>query len=214
MREPLENIYADHHASRRGAGFVLLGDERGAFLRTNIGAGKKVLDIGCRDGALTKLYREGNDVTGLDIDSDALGRAHKLGIETRQVDLNGEWGVPQRDFDVVVAAEVIEHLYYPDSVIAKAAAALKDDGILLGTVPNAFSLKNRLRLLFLKKQRTPLADPTHINHFTVQELESVLQKHFAQVQIVGAGAAGPLARYAPQWFAFDLMFVATTPRRA
>ena len=183
-------------------------------MRGNIGTGKRVLDIGCRDGSLTGMYAEGNNVVGLDIDADALRRAQEaFSIETKQVDLNGEWGIEPRTFDRVVAAEVIEHLYYPETVVGKIAQVLKDDGALLGTVPNAFSLKNRLRLFFLNKKYTPLGDPTHINQFVVSELDAVLKKHFKDVTIIGAGRHEWLARTFPQTFAFDLLFIGKQPKR-
>lgn len=206
-------MYRMHHATKRGEGFALLGEERGAFLRERIGAGKQVLDIGCRDGALTGQYAAGNDVLGLDIDSAALARAAAtLGIRTRQADLNGDWGVPERSFDAVVAAEVIEHLYYPEIVIEKIARALRKGGIALITVPNAFSLKNRLRYLLKRKRGTPLMDPTHINHFTLRELTELFGKRFEHVEVVGIGRYALLARLFPQAFAFDLCVAARDPR--
>ena len=207
MNASLETMYRSHHATKRGDGFALLKEERGAFLRRCIGTGKRVLDIGCRDGALTGTYCSGKEVLGLDIDTDALNRAkHALGIETKYVDLNGPWGVPDNSFEAVVAAEVIEHLYYPETVFRKIVCTLVPGGVVAGTVPNAFSLMNRARYLLKRKKGTPLSDPTHINHFTVQELQSLLSEHFEQVSVEGIGRLGWLARRFPQAFAFDLCF--------
>lgn len=206
MNAPLEDIYAVHHKTRRGEGFVLLGDERGAYLRAHVGTGKNVLDIGCRDGALTKMYMEGNTVLGLDIDSSALSRAQILGIETRQVDLNGPWGVETGAYDAVVAAEVVEHIYYPEQVLDKAADVLKSGGVFVGTVPNAFSLIHRMRYLLKQKRGTPLSDPTHINHFTVVELRTLMKKRFVDVEVAGIGRLGWFAKAFPQTFAYDLCF--------
>ena len=47
-----------------------------------VGTGKDVLDLGCRDGALTRAYIDGNEVVGVDVDREALAEAAKLGIET------------------------------------------------------------------------------------------------------------------------------------
>lgn len=209
----MERIYRSHHASSRGQDFALLGEERGAFLREHVGTGKRVADIGCRDGALTSTYSEGNTTLGIDIDAEALARAKsRLGIDTIQMDLNGEWDLQRKSFDAVVACEVVEHLYYPESVIEKAANLLKADGVLVGSVPNAFSLANRLRYLRRQKRFTPLSDPTHINHFTVTELEELLRKHFTKVEVVGLGRHRYLASKFPQLMAFDLLFSARHPK--
>jgi len=187
-------------------------EERGGFIRSRVRDGSKVLDIGCRDGGLTAEYvGKAGSVCGLDIDAGALEIAKKLGIETIQVDLNGPWNIEPRSFDHVVAAEVVEHLYYPDEVFRKIAEVLKPGGTVLGTVPNAFSLRNRARYLMASKQHTPLMDPTHINHFTVRELTGLLEARFTDVRVIGAGRLGKLAERFPQEFAFDLFFEATAP---
>ena len=64
-----------------------------------------MLDLGCRDGALTSAYVEGNTVVGADIDQVALARAEKLGIETRWADLDEPLPFEDASFDVVVAGE-------------------------------------------------------------------------------------------------------------
>ena len=202
-------MYEKHHSAVRRPGFALLGDVRGAFLKEEIGMGKRVLDIGCRDGALTKFFAEGNTVLGIDIDTEALVRARDiLGIETRYVDLNGEWPIEDGSFDAVVAAEILEHLYYPEAVIDKVSRVLAPDGVFSGSVPNAFSLANRFRYVLKQKKHTPLEDPTHINHFTVAELRRLLRARFSRVEIIGYGRLGWLARLFPQTFAFGILFVA------
>lgn len=210
----MQETYRHHHTTGNRLGKTVAEESRGAFLRERIGTGKKVLDIGCRDGVLTKTYAKGNDVLGLDIDDEALAIAEReLGIKTKQVDLNGEWDVPENAFDVVVAGEVIEHLYFPELVLEKITAALKDDGVLLGSVPNAFSLQNRVRLLLGKKGSTPLHDPTHINHFSHTELKELLEKYFEEVRLYPEGNYAWLDEYFPGWFSFMMFFETRKPRR-
>lgn len=202
-------IYKYHHKTNRERGFSVLKDQRGKLLRNLIGQGKKVLDIGCRDGALTQYFAQGNEVLGIDIDDNALFEAKKLGIVTRKLDLNGNWQELKKElFDVVVAGEVLEHLYYPERIVEKVTSLLNSKGLFLGSVPNAFSLKNRFRYLIAKKDHTPLSDPTHINHFSAKDLENMLKKHFSQVKIIGLGRFTKLAKIYPNFFAFDLFFVA------
>src|SRR6185503_15482836 len=190
-QHPLESVYARHHSDEDRHSGLMHTDERGAFLHERVGTGKRVLDIGCRNGALTSFYAEGNTVVGVDIDASALAKAkERLGIETHQLDLNGEWPFAPKSFDVVIATEVLEHLYFPEVAIGKAAAVLKPGGVFLGSIPNAVSLINRFRLLLGRKRYTPLGDPTHITQFTRQELYGMLAKHFEEVTIV------PLGNYA------------------
>ncbi|MFZ6015910.1 MAG: class I SAM-dependent methyltransferase [Patescibacteria group bacterium] len=206
----LQQIYESHHASKRSQGFSIMEKDRGELLKKNIGVGKKVLDIGCRDGALTKWFAEGNQVLGADIDSVSLDRAkQQLGIDTLFVDLNGDWQeLGDQKYDVIVAGEILEHLYYPANVVDKVKSRLNPGGLFLGSVPNAFNLKHRLRYLMGNKQGTPLEDPTHITQFSVAELSGMLSKYFTDFEIIGLGRYKKLANLNPNLFAFDLFFVA------
>jgi 2-polyprenyl-3-methyl-5-hydroxy-6-metoxy-1,4-benzoquinol methylase len=206
----IQQIYESHHASKRSQGFSIMEKERGELLKKYVGTGKKVLDIGCRDGALTKWFTEGNDVLGVDVDTVSMKRAEEhLGIKTQFVDLNGDWSeLAGQQFDVITAGEILEHLYYPEKVIAKVKNHLNPQGVFLGSIPNAYNLKNRLRYLTGKKRGTPLDDPTHITQFSAPELEKLLKDNFAEVKIFGLGRYQKLSQLNPNLFAFDLFFVA------
>lgn len=208
-KDSLFNIYRFHHKSGNKKGFSLLEKQRGKIISELVGSGKDILDIGCRDGTLTKHFFEDNRIIGVDIDYELLYEAQqKLGIEVIKMDLNESWSeLGERKFDVVVAGEVLEHLYYPEEVVKKIKLRLRTGGKLIGSVPNAFHLKNRARYLWGSKKHTPLADPTHINHFSASELSLLLGRHFTHVEILGLGRHTLLANWKPSWFAYDLMFV-------
>lgn len=211
--ESLEQVYRAHHTEGNRYGITIFKNARSNFLKERIGTGKKVLDIGCRDGTLTSTYCEGNTVLGVDIDGEALKRAReKTGIETVQMNLTDAWPFPEKGFDFVVAGEVIEHVYFPEKVIQKISRVLKPDGVLLGTVPNAFSLRNRIRLFFGQKKNTPLQDPTHINHFSRRELKEILGRHFHEVVFTPFGRFALLDRIVPGMFSFLLFFEARRPK--
>ncbi|TRZ52995.1 hypothetical protein D4R99_01720, partial [bacterium] len=91
-------------------------------------------------------------------------------------------------------------------VLKKVHTALRKEGVLLGSVPNAFSLKNRIKYLFGIKQGTPLSDPTHINQFSRKEFLSLLENNFSEVEIVPLGRFAFLDRFFPGLFSFDLLF--------
>jgi 2-polyprenyl-3-methyl-5-hydroxy-6-metoxy-1,4-benzoquinol methylase len=207
------NIYTEHHANNRPRGFTIMEEGRSSFLKQNIETGKKILDIGCRNGVLTKHFADGNTVWGVDIDPVALEEAKNLLQSKNQgnkffvMDLLADWSeLNGEKFDVIVCGEVLEHLYFPEKVVQKVAAHLKDGGIFLGSVPNAFSLKNRVRLALGKKKGTPLSDPTHINHFSYNELANLFSKYFKKVEVSGLGKYTGLIKYSPKHFSFDLIW--------
>ena len=159
--EPLEGIearYREHHDSVRDRRFVFAAPERTALFRRYVGGpGRRVLDVGCRAGALTRAYLEGNEVVGVDVDREALAEAAELGIETVWADAQQRLPFGDETFDVVVAGEVLEHLADPRAFVEEALRVLRPGGTFVGSVPNAFRLKNRLRFL---AGRSPSDDPT------------------------------------------------------
>jgi len=209
MSTGTQTIYQNHNQHARDPGFSILKEERGAVFAREIGTNKKVLDLGCRDGILTQTFVKENDVTGADIDAIALKKAaDTLHIKTIHLDLNDTWDTLKgQQFNAVVMAETLEHLYYPEQVIEKVKALVTPDGLFIGSVPNAFSAKNRVRLFLGHKEHTPLADPTHINHFRYDELKELFAKHFTSVKIVPLGTFATYDHLWPGMFAFDLVWV-------
>lgn len=205
----LEQVYKHHHKGR-GEGFAILQKERGNFLRKHIGKGKKILDIGCRDGQLTSTYLEGNNITGVDVDEAALKRAKEnFGIKVIHADLNENWDfVENNAFDVVVACEFLEHIYFPEIIFEKVKKTLKPEGIFVGTIPHAYSMQSRIKFLLGTKKGTPLEDPTHINHFTYSEFKRMLENHFKlnEIDTYVPPRYEFLAKFFPYAFAHDLMF--------
>ena len=212
MNTGLEKTYRAHHGGKhRGDDFAILKSERGSFLKNHIGTGKQVLDIGCRDGELTSTYYEGNTVFGVDIDKVALERAQeKLGIDIKQMDLHADWDLPESQYDVVVACELLEHVYFPKRIIKEVHKVLKEDGFLIGTIPHAYSLQGRIKFLLGIKSGTPLEDPTHINHFSHREFKKLLESEYREVvmdEIVPRKYTW-LSKILPFYFAHDLLFIA------
>jgi SAM-dependent methyltransferase len=71
-KQQLRDLYVSYHQEKGKYGRKTGGGERVDIVRNFIGTGKKILDLGCRDGNFTKFYTEGNEVVGADIDDVAL----------------------------------------------------------------------------------------------------------------------------------------------
>ena len=205
--EQLSEQYAEHNRLERGAGFIFAGPERAELFRRLVGGpGRRVLDLGCRDGALTRAYAGENEVLGVDADRDALSEAAKLGIETRWADLDEALPFEDASFDVVVAGELLEHLRDPGRLVGEARRVLRPGGSFVASVPNAFRLKNRLRFLLGRK---PEDDPTHLHMFSPAEVRALLAA-FDDIRL--EFIAGRLVPLHARLFANDIVFSGRKPR--
>ncbi len=206
LKNNLEKIYIDRNKSRMGS-VGLYGLERAELFSGWLGQDKKILELGCRDGSLTKLFATNNQVIGADIDKGALSKFEKnLGSKGHWIDLNNDWPFGIEEFDAVVASEVLEHLYDPEQVIRKVAKTLKPGGLFMGSVPNAFSLANRIRLFLAQPKKTALSDPTHVHQFSYGELKNMLKRHFYEVDLVPLGRFSFLGKVSPALFSFLIIF--------
>ncbi len=142
--------------------------------------GQRILDIGCASGYLSKeLKQADNFVAGIDISSrhvqelmNDLDCFECLNIE------NDQW--PQsfidHKFDLVIMAEVIEHMFDPLGFMIKVKHILKDDGIMIITTPNFLLWNNRIRMLLGQYgEKEKLFDRSHINLMSYNGLEKVLK---------------------------------------
>ena len=198
----LADFYSKHHLNGNRRNQSVSEEKRSQLFKEWMGKNKKVLDMGCRDGILTRHFIEHNEVTGLDIDKQALEACREnLKIETKWSDFSLQIPIPTSSFDVVVAGEVIEHLPYPEITIAEISRILKPEGLFIGSVPNSYHLKNRLRVL---KGRLIDYDQTHLRAYNVMLLRQYLEKEFVIEELTSC--RGKSAFLSVSWFGRDLVW--------
>ena len=115
-----------------------------------IGTGKVILDAGCSDGISdVPLMEHGNTVYGIDIVDKEVEKARSKGVRALCMDLT-EAPLPFEDnfFDVIIAGDIIEHVFDTDSLMREFYAKLKPGGHLILTTPNLASFGRRMLLLF------------------------------------------------------------------
>ena len=201
----LGDRYEEHHRERRDEGDFVFVPERVPLLVAAVGRGKRVLDLGCRSGALTRHFLEGNSVVGLDVDANALAKAAALGIEPVRANVEETLPFDDGSFDAVVAGELLEHLQFPDALVAEIRRVLRPGGVLAGSVPNAFRVQSRLRFL---RGKPPEDDPTHLRMFSPAAVRELLAG-FGRVELTFVG--GRYARLNARLFGRDLVFTAVKP---
>lgn len=168
-----------------------------------------MVELGCRYGDLISKFIDGNKVVGVDIDRHALKICHeRYGIKTIHANLNSRLPIDRFQYDIVVISEVLEHLPYPDITLGEAVRIMKPKGKLVGSVPNGVKLRNRLRFLF---RGIVELDRTHLQHFSIESLNSLLRKYFVHVTVIPVG--GRFRVFSDALFSNYLLFAATSPRK-
>jgi 2-polyprenyl-3-methyl-5-hydroxy-6-metoxy-1,4-benzoquinol methylase len=154
-----------------------------------------VFDAGCGNGALLlNLKRAGYAVAGCDASETGIAIARQtLGndvqLERMSVcdDLVSKFGC---NWDVVVATEVIEHLYAPRDFVQRARTLLRPGGTLILSTPYHGYLKNLVLAASgtLDRHFTALWDGGHIKFWSYHTLTTLLQEaQFHNFRFAGAG---------------------------
>lgn len=141
----------------------------------------------------------------MDVDRGALKEAAKLGIKTVWADVEEPLPFDDADFDVVVAAELLEHLRQPERLVEEIRRVLRPGGTIAGSLPNAYRLKNRLRAL---GGRAIAQDPTHVRLFHLRDVLGLLDQ-FEEPRL--EFVVGRFVRLGPQRFANVILFSARKP---
>lgn len=163
-----------------------------------------VLDLGCGTGAwLQRLSQLGlRDLWGLDRKPETDGAGWATWV---QADLDADdWKLGDKQFDLVTAIEVVEHLENPGRFLDGVASHLASGGYFLVTTPNIQSIRARLR--FLVSGRLPhfddKSDPTHVHPWTLGTLKRMASRHRLRIlRAWGYPRRGSLAFRKATWLA-------------
>ncbi len=138
----------------------------------------KVLDLGCADGSLASLVRQaGHEVVGVD--------THKSDAVLSRVDTFIEADLDRPlpaevddDFDVVLCADVLEHLRQPEQLLAEARERLAPGGVVMVSVPNFGHWYPRARVLVgrFDYDRRGILDADHVRFFTRASFERLVAR--------------------------------------
>jgi len=107
---------------------------------------RRVVDVGCGNGYLVGLLAEqGFEVVGIEPSSDGIAQARAAHPAARfeQASVDSDLGAQiGRDFDLVIATEVIEHLLAPRTLLRAGLQLLRPGGRMLVSTPYHGYLKN------------------------------------------------------------------------
>ena len=159
--------------------------EAAGILRSFLPDRVRILDVGCGTGSLTDVLTRGKGakVYGIEPDSARAEVAKSRGIDVFCGVLSEEYLKNREPFDVVLFADVLEHVPDPAALLRLAAMALKPQGTVLISVPNVAHWSMRLHLLRGRFDYTEIGicDATHLRWFTLKTIKGLLKSQGFEV---------------------------------
>jgi 2-polyprenyl-3-methyl-5-hydroxy-6-metoxy-1,4-benzoquinol methylase len=162
----------------------LLADEQSALSLVLADAGHdvRVLELGTSTGYMSRaLVDRGCMVVGVELDADAarMAAAHCERMIVGDLDDPGlldELGDDR--FDVIVAADVLEHLKDPPGALKRAVAYLREGGKVVASLPNVAHVSVRIALLQgrFPYGSTGLLDHTHLQFYDRERLFELFER--------------------------------------
>lgn len=171
--------YQEKDFSTRGAEIAStsLNCSRVKIALSYVGKNKKVLDLGCNDGAITEeVARRGNDVLGVDLEKViTIAREKHTNLNFTSFDISESFPINDEEYDVIIATEIIEHIVDDIFFLQECYRILKKRGKLIISTPNVAFIRDRIRLLFGKY----CEGDTHVRMYTFKTLhEKVMNVGF------------------------------------
>ncbi len=99
---------------------------------------QRILELGCGSGIICALLAQYGEVMGIDQSSAGIEAARKRVKGRFEIGVLPDFQIPEKDFDVVVLTQVIEHFSDADqgTLLRNARAATRPGGHLVLTTPN------------------------------------------------------------------------------
>jgi 2-polyprenyl-3-methyl-5-hydroxy-6-metoxy-1,4-benzoquinol methylase len=186
------------HLGHQGTSYLAYHDERlyatWRLCRRFLTGGRTLLSFGAGSAYVeSALAAEGTDVTVVDFpEAIRLNAAYyqAAGLNAVAADLSDPAPLALGEFDVVLAAEIIEHVpAAPSELFRRWSNSMSPGGHLIVSTPNLGSVSSFLRLLFMR----PLLPPPEATFGSVSfENEGVHRREYMPSEIVSAFHAAGL----------------------
>ena len=204
--EDLQKLYADRSAREGYVGDIESPRARKvAGLMSEYREPKRVLDVGCANGALLKSFTSLHDFTGVDIGEQFLETARKNGYrKTVSMDVSTQpLPFDDKTFDVVFCGECIEHIVDTDWLYCEINRVLKAGGHFLLTFPNVRTpVSLAMMLLGLPPMYSARYRAGHVRDFTAKTMKIALANNGFQIdKMVGGDFYLPKLGTSLSWLA-------------
>ena len=143
---------------------------------------KKILDVGCGNGAFASLLKQKNqaEVWGIELmEKEAIIAQEivdKVFIGNCEKHIND---LPDNYFDAIYFNDVLEHLADPYSVLEDLKCKLAPNGVIISSIPNVRFFRTFSKVVFLKDWKYDdfgIMDKTHLRFFTNKSIKRMYQE--------------------------------------
>ena len=144
-------------------------------LINTVGSNLSVLDVGCGDGVISKpIAKMGNEVVSMELPGVA-NLARVCGVTSVVAGDAEQLAFAPHVFDLVLASEVVEHMWNPQNFIDEAYRVLRPEGYLIVETPEG---------------EEGLNYDSHKHFFTVERLKQMLNAKFVFCEVKRLEATG------------------------
>ena len=129
----------------------------------------RILEVGCSSGGILHIFNKNKfEVLGIDLNHDHVTKGKNIfGIDLRTTTIKNILEEPK--FDLILYADVFEHICDPIKELNMIHQLLSDKGFLVLMVPGIKNLKYSYKCDFLKYLQN-----AHIHHFSLTSLDNLL----------------------------------------
>ncbi len=157
--------------------------------------GTRILEVGASSGYMTREWRQNKlSVDVVEIDDQVVAKLKMIAsrvfigsIEDRKI----QQSIKER-YDLIICADVLEHLVDPESCLEFLKGRLSRGGKLLISIPNVAFWDMRKQLLFkgsFKYQESGLLDRTHLRFYSLSDFQEMLIRHGLKIDKLIPGEA-------------------------
>lgn len=164
-------------------------------------AARRVLDLGCGNGALGAHLKRGpgREVVGVTFSEEEAREARTRLDEVVVCDLEEFDPAGLGRFDCVVCSHVLEHLTKPEELLRRLRGSLTEEGVLVVALPNALYWRQRFEFMRGRFEYTDggLMDRTHYRFYDWRTARALLADCGYAETSREADGGFPLSRFVP-----------------
>lgn len=188
----------------KGKGDEYFSNVRGEVIEPIPPGNHRVLELGCGDGATglaIKANGKASEVVGIEISPHA-ARVADTRLDQVLVGNIEEISLPfpRGYFDFLIAADVLEHLVDPWTLLRRLAPLLSDNGVVIASIPNVRNWRVVAGLVARGRWEysdSGILDRTHLRFFTRAAMIELLEQ--AGFAVSSVSSLGQRSRVVTRW---------------